>query len=299
MAIVWLASYPRSGNTWLRFLLQAYVNAGEIDGMRLSAEIPDIHNGIAAINPDASDPLLVKTHFMWSPQHPFADKTRGFIYILRHPKDVLLSFLNYRKLSGMIPVDSPEEDRRYAMLFCRALGDFGWTQQFGSWPRHIASWLMKPTHPVAVVRYENLLAAPDQELKPVLRLLGIPIDDGRLLRAIETCRFSKLREMEKEEKSARADQPVSQRFFDGIPALADQGVMFMNKGESGHSLMHLGSDVEEMFNKTFEKYLTPLGYGLIGGPAVRPHAARAKDAPAQTSQRRQRHDHETPGVPPE
>lgn len=274
MAIVWLASYPRSGNTWLRFLLQAYLNAGQIDGSRLSSEIPGIHRSRDGdINPDASDRVMVKTHFMWSPSHPFAVKTRGFIYILRHPKDVLLSFLNYRKLGGAIPLDDAAMDRRYAMLFCRGLGDVEWTREFGNWPQHIASWLMKPAHPHVIVRYENLLATPEQELKPALKLLGLTVDEARLKEAIETCRFSKLREMEKEEKGSLADQPGGQSFFDGDPALASQGVMFMNKGLAGQTLTHLGAEVEEAFSRAFEPYLKTLGYGPVGGPVSRAGSA--------------------------
>jgi hypothetical protein len=298
MAIVWLASYPRSGNTWLRFLLQSYLNAGEIDGTRLSADIPDIHN-TPQINPDASDRLLVKSHFMWSGQrHPYADKTRGFIYILRHPKDVLLSFLNYRKLGGVIPVGDAEVDRRYAMLFCRGLGDYEWSARFGPWPHHIVSWLMRPAHPHAVVRYENLLATPEQELKPVLKLLGLPIDESRLHAAIEACRFSKLREMEQKEKTVHASEPADQRFFDGIPALAEQGVMFINKGEAGQTLHHLGADVEETFNKTFERYLTPLGYGLTGGPVARTQAPRPANGAVHSAAPRPRSEQKTPGTCP-
>lgn len=269
MAIIWLASYPRSGNTWLRFLLQAYLHDGEVDGMRLRAEIPGIHGNAARIDPDASDRLLVKTHFPWSARHhPHAAKTRGFIYILRHPKDVLLSFLNYRKLGGALPVEDAAADREYALQFCRAKGDADWARGFGTWPQHIASWLAAQDLPRAAIRYENLLTAPAAELRPVIKLLGLEIDEARLAAAIESCRFSRLREMEMNEKRDLADQPGSRRFFEGAPALAERGVMFMNEGRSGRTLAHLGDDVEAEFNEAFGPYLATLGYDATAPTAA-------------------------------
>jgi len=267
MAIVWLTSYPRSGNTWLRFLIQAYLRGGVADSASLNADVPDIHRKGVVINPDAAERVLVKTHFPWSPRHPFAAQTSSFIYILRHPKDVLLSFLSYRKLGGVLAADDPSVDRPYAEQFIRGLGDELWIRaRLGNWPQHIASWLARPAHPHVVVKYEDLLTAPERAMRPVLERLGMAVDEARLQAAVEACRFGALREMEAKEKAQR--EPGGEAgLFPGDPALAKRGVMFMNEGKSGRTLMHLGPDLEEAFDRAFAPYLTSLGYGATAPSA--------------------------------
>ncbi|MCC6678038.1 MAG: sulfotransferase domain-containing protein [Phycisphaerales bacterium] len=263
MAIVWLTSYPRSGNTWLRFLIQAYIRGGRADSASLNADVPDIHRKGVVIDPAAADQVLVKTHFPWSPRHPFAAQTKSFIYILRHPKDVLLSFLSYRKLGGVLAADDHSVDRPYAEQFIRGLGDDVWIKaHMGNWPQHIATWLARPAHPHVVVKYEDLLSEPERAMVPVLGLLGMAVDEARLRAAVEACRFGALRAMEAKEKSEReARGDASAGLFPGDPALAKRGVMFMNEGKSGRTLTHLGPDIEEAFDKAFAPYLSSLGYG--------------------------------------
>lgn len=263
MSIVWLASYPRSGNTWLRFLIQAYQNNGQVESRRLNADVPDIHRKGVVIDPDSAEHVLVKSHFMWSAAHPYAGQTRGFIYIVRHPKDVLLSFLQYRKLCRVLPADDPTVDRKYAMSYIRALGDPVWakTDNMGTWPGHIESWIAKPPHPHALVKYENLLIDPERELLPVLPILGLTVDAARLRAAIEACRFSALREAEQKEKLERERGAQAGGLFEGNPEMMRRGVMFMNEGKSGRTLEHIGPDVEDSFNRTFAPHLARLSYG--------------------------------------
>lgn len=262
MSIVWLASYPRSGNTWLRFLLQAYARGGPVESLALNAEIPDLHRKGVVIQPDAAANVIVKTHYLWSPAHPMADKTAGAIHILRHPKDVLLSFLAYRKLNRVIPPDDPEIDRRYALLFCKGLGDYLWLKSgMGSWVEHTQSWLHGPGPRRVLVKYENLQSAPERELPAVLELLGLSPEPERLARAIEACRFSELQKVEEQEKQARSERGGGPAFFEGGPDSYKKGLRFMNEGKSGRTLDHLGPDVEAAFNEAFAPHLAALGYG--------------------------------------
>jgi hypothetical protein len=69
--MVWLASYPRSGNTWLRFLLCSYFLGTTRDSLAMEGRIPNLHRG----NIDlawAYDPALGKTHLSWSERHLIA-----------------------------------------------------------------------------------------------------------------------------------------------------------------------------------------------------------------------------------
>ena len=100
MRIVWLASYPKSGNTWLRFLLCNYIYGEITRSEEVGHRIPDIHAANGDLpNPEGQQPLLCKTHLILNKNHPHVDKTNAFIQVVRHPKDVLLSNLHYAKLA--------------------------------------------------------------------------------------------------------------------------------------------------------------------------------------------------------
>lgn len=95
MSIVWLASYPKSGNTWVRFLLYTYMHGFPAWSRQLRRTIPDIY--IDPYDPDAADPLFIKTHEPYSPAHKHIDHTRAAILISRHPADVLRSHWRWYK----------------------------------------------------------------------------------------------------------------------------------------------------------------------------------------------------------
>src|SRR5262245_186581 len=96
--IHWLASFPKSGNTWVRFLLYHYFYGDIADSRAIGSRIPDIHAGDFDRASTLTRTQLVKTHWGLSPQMPHVDRTAGAIYIVRRPQDVLWSMLNYYRL---------------------------------------------------------------------------------------------------------------------------------------------------------------------------------------------------------
>ncbi|NEQ65479.1 MAG: sulfotransferase domain-containing protein, partial [Symploca sp. SIO2D2] len=94
--IVWLASYPKSGNTWLRFSVAALIE-GDLPSSRFVQErMPDIHeSGFKPFLLLEQNIAFAKTHFMFSDSMPGRGLTAGFIYVIRNPIDVLASNYNY------------------------------------------------------------------------------------------------------------------------------------------------------------------------------------------------------------
>jgi hypothetical protein len=122
MRIVWLASFPKSGNTWLRFLVYSYMYGPPQASSEVGERIPDIHHGAKLSVPPGDGQLFVKTHLMPGPNHPFMDRTQGFVYVVRHPKDVLLSNLNYARLASAGDFDA----KGFAIHFIRHI--WGWSR---------------------------------------------------------------------------------------------------------------------------------------------------------------------------
>lgn len=252
MKIVWLASYPKSGNTWLRFFLHNYLFGKATSSQEVAQKIPDIHR-IRTIPSDHPGSLLCKTHFALSPHHPSLQDTIGFIYLLRHPKDILLSSLNYCRLEG----DNLMSEEEFAMEFIKNMGAPKWEAVgMGSWPSHYHSWMHKPSFPHIVLRYENMLESPQSCFQQVLEFLNIPVDKCKLDHAVHECSFQKLKDLEAQEKGQGQFGVV----FPGTRGASESGLRFFHQGKSGQTLDHIGSHIEEQFNEQFGSILQELGY---------------------------------------
>ena len=260
MRVVWLASYPKSGNTWVRFLLHDLLFGPAQVSIDIAQKIPDIHRRLPFDPPGPGRPLYAKSHYLFSDRHPHAARTDRAVHIVRHPKDVLLSALNYRRMTGT----SAQEltDRAYCEAFCRAGGDPGWIEQhIGTWASHAASWQNAP-FPVLRVRYEDLRADTPAALRAVADFLSIEADAARLAEASRRCSFEALRAMEaREKRDAPEDPSGTRRLFVGDANAAAAGRMFMNAGRSGQSLASIAPDLDAAFDAAFAEAMARFGYG--------------------------------------
>lgn len=238
-AILWLASYPKSGNTWLRaFLanlladrpeplplaaLPAYcddearperftafagrpsteLSIGEICALR-----PRVHAAIAA---SVDGTVLVKTHNCAGAYdgHPLHNPavTAGSIYVVRNPLDVVVSMTHHFGLSVDAAIDwlaSNDAATANDGLFV--------SQVLGSWTTHVASWTAAARPADLVLRYEDLLDRPVEQFARVARLVGLGGDAQRISRAVRHASFDTLAAMEQRDGFVEAS-PRSAGFF--------------------------------------------------------------------------------------
>lgn len=238
--IVWLASYPRSGNTWLRAFLhnllrdpdQPYdinrlqdftliecdarwyrdldprpvVELGkeEVAALRSRAQL--------AMTRASPDSVFVKTHnaLVQDRGHPLIDQslTAGAIYVLRNPLDVVLSY------SAHFGVTLDEAIEAMTHSGTQSIGNqenFVY-EVFGSWSENVESWTARPSPGILVLRYEDMLATPDQAFGRVAAFLGLRPGADRLRRAIEHSSFEMLRRQE-ERRGFRERSLKAERFF--------------------------------------------------------------------------------------
>lgn len=242
-SLLWLASYPRSGNTFTRALLANYFLAGEeaFDINALSVFLPsDTHPALwKSFSPSAAGPASPQETWQ-SRQKAFAHyrKTRdpkvfpglkthsanmeifgakGFdlrrndriLYVVRHPLDVLLSF-----------ADFTGKDLDYSIAEMCASGAFslerwyGALEARGSWQEHVTSWITAPPCPLLLVQYEALRSDTEKTLRTMLTFLGTPIIAEKVTRAVEATRFEKLRQQEMTQSFVEASQTsISGTFF--------------------------------------------------------------------------------------
>lgn len=252
MKVVWIASYPKSGNTWVRFLLHHYLWGEPRSSLELNRRIPDLHRPSGKID-TTGERLFVKTHFALTDALPYLAMTDRAVVIKRHPKDVLLSGMNYARLEGAGAPDGAA----YARAFIEHGGDPAWDRMgFGTWAGHLESWTETDRFPVLVTSYEALKADTARELHAMLEFVGETVDRSRLDRAVELSAFDRMRDIERKEK-ARGGESL---FRGGRGSLA-RDAMFMNKGQTGQSLAPVGAGLDEAFDAAFGPALARHGYG--------------------------------------
>jgi Sulfotransferase domain len=237
--IIWLASYPKSGNTWARIFIEnllrdsdrpADINArkffgvGEasvewwrrvtdrplrsMDNIAAAGLRPKVHLALTRLSPEN---VVVKTHnalieYAGVPQITTA-LTAGAIYILRNPLDLCLSFADHFGVT----VDRAIKMMATDNLTSPSTDDLAF-ECLSSWSSHVDSWTVSPHPRLLTVRYEDMQTAPVETFGRLARHLGHAPSPECLMRAIENSSFGKLRAQEDEEGFVERSENA-RRFF--------------------------------------------------------------------------------------
>lgn len=157
---VFLASYPRSGNTWLRFVLGEVLTGKAIDFDNVDDMIPELKWHRRGVPILAAGGRLIKTH------EPFRKEYRKAMYIVRDVRDVALS--QYAR-SAQLGIAHADMD---GFLVSFLQGRF---HGYGAWGRHVRTWLDSPlAHEgkLLVVKFEELRRDPEASLARMVQFLG-------------------------------------------------------------------------------------------------------------------------------
>lgn len=259
---VWLASYPRSGNTWMRFLLTNLLYHSSANSREIEQWIPDIHirtNPEDIFNPKVQ---FVKTHMKLTEGIQKIKKFSHFIYLIRNPLDVLVSNLNYLIWNDYQRVSTLDLNRiseNYINHFIQGQGDLRWKSLgFGTWNEHVASWLGHANRLTGmVIRYEDLLEDPAREMKHLCDFLDITPEPETLKHAIANSSFQKLKEIE---QNSYREQTGSCFYSPDRQQAYEAGFSFLNRGKAGLGKALLSLDQQERAKQAFAAYLEYFGY---------------------------------------
>ena len=223
--ILWVASYPKSGNTWVRAFLENYIqntdhsidintmhtiSTAESAAHRYEPHITDEKKSIdlsieeicalrplvqADIAKQANGTTFVKTHnylgeFNGHPLHHSA-VTSGAIYIVRNPLDVTVSMAKYFGYTIDETIDYMAEE-----MTGTPNEPHNVPQIITSWSMHVSSWTQNPEASRLVLRYEDILDNPKKIFRKVESFLGLKRDPNRLKSAIKNSSFAQLKAQE-------------------------------------------------------------------------------------------------------
>jgi aryl sulfotransferase len=279
---VWLASYPKSGNTWFRAVFAACrrgdpmaLDATDViaslrarfdDAFGLySSDLTD--DEARALRPasdevvDGDEPHLQKIHDgLYSGAHGgmivSATATRCAIYLVRDPRDVAVSYAHHN-----------DRDVRWGVeQICSATARIGprpddivahFPQRIGDWTSHVQAWVDRAPFPVHVVRYEDCLADPEAAFGDALAFAGFAIKTDDLRAAISAASFDRLQAHEQA-------NGFIERFGSGP---------FFRAGVAGRWRAELTPQLVRRIEQTHATMMLRFGYALSGADVTRSNSA--------------------------
>jgi hypothetical protein len=187
-----VVSYPRSRNTWTRFLIANLVHPDkDVSFANIEKLIPDTSSQSNRALKTTPRPRIIKTHEYFDHRYP---KT---IYIVRDPRDVVLSYYDFQRKYMQIDDAYPLE--QYVDDFVNGkLISIGW----GTWGENVASWIYTrgKRNNFLLMRYEDMMKDTVRELARISEFLDIPADPKRLRHAVESSSADRMRTLEKLEE---------------------------------------------------------------------------------------------------
>jgi hypothetical protein len=273
--IIWLASYPKSGNTWFRSFLTALLNNGEIDINKMETDgifsdkryvesILDLsaddlsprefenYRKLAFIykaNKSAKE-VFVKIHdaYTYSRWDALAiipsEGSRLALYFIRNPLDVVLSLANHTGLTIEETIDKYMNCEEGAFVKKGKTAQ-QYYQLLGTWAMHVSSWIDQTNIPLHVIRYEDMKANPFATFKEATLQMQLNYSDEDINKAIAACDFNKLKQQE--EKT-------------GFKEKAAPSAVFFFKGEAGRWKKELSKEQIKKIMTVNESMMKRFGY---------------------------------------
>jgi hypothetical protein len=180
-----LVSFPRSGNTWTRFLIANLAYYGtDVGFANIERLIPDISSQSSKAVKRTPRPRIIKSHEYFDTRYP------KVIYLVRDPRDVALSYYEFNRKYGHIDDTCPLED--FVSRFVH------WAP-WGTWGEHVGSWVVaRGKNPnFLLVRYEDMKRNTENELGKITSFLGIQASPEQLGNAVAASSAERMRALER------------------------------------------------------------------------------------------------------
>ncbi|XP_010186291.1 PREDICTED: sulfotransferase 1 family member D1-like isoform X2 [Mesitornis unicolor] len=242
-----IATYPKSGTTWLSEILDMIYHDGDVEKCRrdviynrvpfLEMKVPGMLSGVEQLEKTPS-PRLVKTHL---PIHllptSFQDKGCKVIYMARNPKDVVISYYYFYQMAKLHPDPGTLAEFLETFLAGKAA--------YGSWYEHVRGWWDKRQEKwLLYLFYEDMKKDPQREVRKILQFLGREVSEGTVARILHHTSFQ---EMKKNPAANYETIPTSMMDHNLSP--------FLRKGISGDWKNHFTVAQNERFDEHYRQHM--------------------------------------------
>jgi len=201
---VFIVSYPKSGNTWTRFLIGNLIHPqSPADFSNINLIIPDPEGLSKRQLAGMPRPRYIKSHQYFDPRYP------KVIYVVRDPRDVALSQYHFHRKRRLL-----QDGASLELFISRFVA--GKTSPYGSWGENVASWMAtRGGHPgFLLLRYEDMIENTIRELAKVAHFVAIQAPPERLAQAVARSSVHEMRRLEQKQallwsstKETRQDVP--------------------------------------------------------------------------------------------
>ena len=271
--IIWIASYPKSGNTWIRALISYYLySTKEEFDFELLKKIPKFIQQkfiapVASLDKIKKEPITIsefwelaqvrlnldnkikffKTHNAcvsydgkW-----FTDKknSAGYIYIVRDPRSVVCSYASHFNISFEQAFKNLSNENEIGIDTEHKIGEL-----VSSWSINYQSWSKKKDYPGIVIRYEDLIDNTEQEFEKIIiflkTILKNDLDKKRIKKTINACKFANLSKIEND---LGFEEAVNNN-------------KFFRKGQKDSWKSELNQELRKEIEKKFKDEMIELGY---------------------------------------
>jgi len=243
---VFLVAFPKSGITWLRFLLAQARLGTKLDFSSIEKYVPDIYQNSDRECKKVIRPRILKSHEMYKSEYPCV------IYLIRDPRDVAISLFHWRKRNGSLAtLGLPRNLEGYL--------SFGFEKidaPFGGWKSHVSSWINNSNfskQKLFILKYEDLKNNTESMMEEITEFLGWNLSKKQLKFAIELSSMERMREAEKVDLLYNFP-----RFF--LKIFGKESIPFVRSAKSGNWINHMNKNQEETFMSQFGDLPTQLGY---------------------------------------
>jgi Sulfotransferase domain len=188
---VFLVSYPRSGNTWLRFIVANLAAPNHpADFLDIEKRVPDIYVHSERELLLLESPRRMKSHEYYDPRY------HRVLYVVRDPRNVAPSYYRWHLSFGGLTSGYP------ATLFLERFLN-GSLDPYGSWGSHVGSWLgaRQGDPSFHVLRYEDLVDAPTRVAGEICQVMGIRRSEAEIAAAVERSNRDRMRHLEQSQRA--------------------------------------------------------------------------------------------------
>ena len=282
--IFWIASYPKSGNTWLRTLISSYYYSDDgIYSDNIIKRIGQFPEKMHFTDFDYNQNIVTDTSRFWIKAQEKINKDKklkffkthntfgalnnnhftdnknsiGAIYIIRDPRNVITSLMNHYELDNEQAIKWMTNEKNYIYDVSRFKEDGYSDFQFvSSWNTNYKSWTVQKKIPIKFIKYEDLLNQTFTVFKDVINFINITtrnnekIKIDKLKNSVKSTFFDKLQDMEK--KNGFSEAITSKKNNKKIP--------FFNMGPKNDWKKILDKNSINKLNDHFKKNLIELSY---------------------------------------